>query len=62
MRKDAPLAGRDVLRIVGKGGKERLVPVLPVTQAAIARYIDALPLSARSIRTARCSSAPRAAA
>ena len=42
LRKDAPLAGRDVLRIVGKGGKERLVPLLPVTQAAIARYIDAM--------------------
>jgi len=40
LRKDAPLAGRDVLRIVGKGGKERLVPVLPVTQAAIAHYIE----------------------
>ena len=39
LRKDAPLAGRDVLRILGKGGKERLVPVLPVTQAAIAHYI-----------------------
>jgi integrase/recombinase XerC len=39
-RKDAPIRGRDVLRIAGKGGKERLVPVLPVTQAAIARYID----------------------
>ena len=33
LRKDAPLEGRDVLRITGKGGKERLVPVLPVTQA-----------------------------
>ena len=43
LRKDAPLAGRDVLRIVGKGGKERLVPVLPVTQAAIARYIALCP-------------------
>jgi len=39
-RKDAPIRGREVLRIAGKGGKERLVPVLPVTQAAIARYID----------------------
>jgi integrase/recombinase XerC len=38
--KDAPTDDRDVLRITGKGGKERLVPVLPVTQAAIARYID----------------------
>ena len=42
-RKDAPLEGRDVLRITGKGDKERLVPVLPVTQAAIARYIALCP-------------------
>ena len=42
-RKDAPLEGRDVLRITGKGAKERLVPVLPVTQAAIARYIALCP-------------------
>ena len=39
-RSEAPTHTRDVLRIVGKGGKERLVPVLPVTQAAIERYID----------------------
>jgi integrase/recombinase XerC len=43
LRKDAPLPGRDVLRIVGKGGKERLVPVLPVAQAAVVRYIDLCP-------------------
>jgi integrase/recombinase XerC len=42
-RRDAPLEGRDVLRIAGKGAKERLVPVLPVTQRAIARYIDLCP-------------------
>ena len=42
-RKDAPTAGRDVLRVVGKGGKERLVPVLPVTQEAIARYMALCP-------------------
>jgi integrase/recombinase XerC len=42
-RRDAPLDGRDVLRIVGKGAKERLVPVLPVAQRAIARYIDLCP-------------------
>jgi integrase/recombinase XerC len=42
-RKDAPTAGRDTLRIAGKGGKERLVPVLPVTQAAIDRYIALCP-------------------
>jgi integrase/recombinase XerC len=43
LRKEAPLDGRDVLRIVGKGDKERLVPVLPVTQAAITRYIALCP-------------------
>ena len=43
LRKDAPLDGRDVLRITGKGGKERLVPVLPVTQAAVARYLALCP-------------------
>jgi integrase/recombinase XerC len=42
-RRDAPIDGRDVLRIAGKGAKERLVPVLPVTQRAIARYIDLCP-------------------
>jgi integrase/recombinase XerC len=42
-RKDAPLAGRDVLRVLGKGNKERIVPVLPVTREAIARYIALCP-------------------
>ena len=36
--KDAPTVDRDMLRIKGKGGKERLVPVLPVVREAIARY------------------------
>jgi integrase/recombinase XerC len=38
-RRDAPTEGREVLRVIGKGGKERMVPVLPVTQAAVARYV-----------------------
>lgn len=33
---DAPLG--EVLRITGKGGKERLVPVLPVARAAVEDY------------------------
>lgn len=41
--RDAPITGRDVMRITGKGGKERAVPVLPVTQAAVVRYIDLCP-------------------
>ncbi len=42
-RRDAPVAGRDVLRIVGKGGKERLVPILPITQRAVERYLALCP-------------------
>lgn len=42
-RKDAPIDGRDVLRVAGKGGKERLAPVLPVAQAAVARYVRLCP-------------------
>ncbi len=41
--KDAPTPDRDVMRITGKGGKERAVPVLPVTVAAIARYRSMVP-------------------
>ncbi len=33
----------EVLRIIGKGGKERIVPALPVTRAAIARYAALCP-------------------
>jgi integrase/recombinase XerC len=42
-RRDAPGDGREVLRVVGKGGKERLVPVLPITQAAVSRYLALCP-------------------
>lgn len=40
---DAPTPGREVLRITGKGGKERLVPVLPAIQEAVARYLALCP-------------------
>jgi len=37
---DAPLPGRDAaLRVVGKGAKERLVPVLPAVRVAMAAYL-----------------------
>ena len=39
--RDAPL--REALRIHGKGGKERMVPVLPVAQQAVAAYLAACP-------------------
>ena len=38
---DQPLA--EVLRITGKGGKQRLVPVLPAARAAVARYVALCP-------------------
>ena len=38
---DVPLG--EVLRITGKGGKERLVPVLPVTRRAVDTYVRLFP-------------------
>ena len=40
-RADAPLAGS--LRILGKGGKTRIAPVLPQVRAAVDAYLVALP-------------------
>lgn len=42
------LTGRDavlgeVLQVTGKGGKQRIVPVLPITRAAVAEYVQACP-------------------
>jgi integrase/recombinase XerC len=42
-RSEAPLPGRDVIRITGKGGKERMVPVLPIAQHAVRDYLDLCP-------------------
>ena len=41
---DAPLP--QVLRILGKGGKERLVPVLPAARDAVANYVRLCPFTA----------------
>jgi integrase/recombinase XerC len=38
---DAPLP--EVLRVTGKGGKERLVPVLPAARSSVARYLRLCP-------------------
>ncbi len=42
-RRDAPLP--EVLRIAGKGGKTRLVPVLPVVAEAVQAYLAELPMT-----------------
>ena len=39
----APTALRDVLRITGKGGKERMVPVIAVARQAVERYLALCP-------------------
>lgn len=41
--RDAPVPPRDTARVIGKGGKERLVFALPVVQEAVAEYIRLCP-------------------
>jgi integrase/recombinase XerC len=41
--KDAPIKGRDMLRVTGKGSKTRVVPVLPITRQAIEHYLKLCP-------------------
>lgn len=41
--KDAPLPA--TLRIIGKGGKERVVPVIPAARAAVAAYLRECPFA-----------------
>jgi integrase/recombinase XerC len=43
-RKEAPAKGRDMLRVHGKGGKTRVVPVLPITREAVEHYLALCPL------------------
>lgn len=44
-RGEAPRTAQDALRIVGKGGKERIVPVLPAVVAAVADYLRLCPFA-----------------
>ena len=44
-RAEAPRGPNDALRVVGKGGKERIVPVLPAVAAAITHYLKLCPYS-----------------
>ncbi|MCF6215365.1 MAG: tyrosine recombinase XerC [Emcibacter sp.] len=41
----ADLPGGDMLRVIGKRNKERLVPLLPVVRAAIETYLESCPHS-----------------
>ena len=45
-RGEAPTDRRDALRITGKGGKTRIVPVLPVARRAVEAYLAACPYGA----------------
>jgi integrase/recombinase XerC len=42
-RKEAPIRGRDMLRVRGKGDKTRVVPVLAIAREAIERYLALCP-------------------
>jgi integrase/recombinase XerC len=44
-RSEAPDGTEAILRVRGKGGKERVVPVLPAVATAIAAYLAACPFS-----------------
>ena len=41
--RSAPIQGRDVMHITGKGGKQRLVPALAIVSETISRYIALCP-------------------
>jgi len=43
-RREAPIKGRDMLRVTGKGSKTRVVPVLPIVREAVERYLALCPL------------------
>jgi integrase/recombinase XerC len=42
---EAPVGARDVIRVVGKGGRERVVPVLPAVRQAVDAYLRLCPYS-----------------
>ena len=42
---DAPTGRRDTIRVIGKGGRERVVPVLPAVRRAVEDYIRLAPFT-----------------
>jgi integrase/recombinase XerC len=43
-RREAPVKGRDMLRVTGKGSKTRVVPVLPIVRESVEHYLKLCPL------------------
>lgn len=43
-RAEAPIGMVEVIRVTGKGGRERVVPVLPAVRRAVEAYLKACPL------------------
>ncbi len=44
-RSEAPIGSVDMLRVTGKGGRERLVPVLPAVRSAVENYVATCPIA-----------------
>ncbi len=44
-RAEAPVEETDAIRVTGKGGRERIVPVLPAVRRAIEGYIELVPFT-----------------
>jgi len=42
-REEAPIPGVETIRVTGKGGKTRLVPILPAVAEAVAAYLRLVP-------------------
>jgi integrase/recombinase XerC len=42
-RRQAPIGGRDIITVTGKGGKTRMVPVLPQVSDLVSEYISLCP-------------------
>jgi integrase/recombinase XerC len=47
-RREAPVKGRDMLRVTGKASKTRVVPVLPLVREAVEHYLALCPLKCGS--------------
>jgi integrase/recombinase XerC len=44
-REDAPVGETETIRVVGKGGRERVVPILPAIRRAVEAYLDIVPFT-----------------